>query len=396
MKPGRWIALAAILLATTAMAMDIGFHAAAGLSPKNRLGETVFFVPWVLVGALIVSRDRRNRIGLICIGVTLAATSAGAATGYAYYSMVHLGRGSPIAELAAWYQAWASAPSFLLMAILFPLLFPSGRFLSRRWRAVAYLATALVSINSVAVGLTPGRFNLNEVHVGHNPVGVGPAGRFLDVVNAVTFWGVLVLILVSIAGLVVRFRRSQGVERQQMKWFVSAVLTLALVPFVLVGLDALAGSTPEWVFDVTFGVFASLMPIAVGIAVLRYRLYDIDTVINKTLVYAALSLLLGVGYLGGVAILQAILPVEGNDLAVAASTLAAAALFAPLRRRIQGFVDHRFYRRKYDAAHTIDSFSSRLRQETDLDQLRTELLSVVSSTMQPSHASLWLREARTA
>ena len=186
--------------------------------------------------------------------------------------------------------------------------------------------------------------------------------------------------------------------RQQMKWFVLAVGIIAgviLVGGVITALG-LSGDTGDAIGGVLFMVGVIAMPVSITIAILRYRLYDIDVVINKTLVYGALSALLALAYIGLVALLQAVLPTRGNDLAVAASTLAAAALFAPLRRRIQSFVDQRFYRRRYDAAHTIEEFSARLRDEVDLEELRSDLLDVVGSTMQPAHASLWLRSGSSA
>jgi hypothetical protein len=185
---------------------------------------------------------------------------------------------------------------------------------------------------------------------------------------------------------VVRFRRSRGVERQQMKWFVYASALLLLTP--------VEGLLSEIFRNVLFGVVLIGMPTAIGIAVLRYRLYDIDLVINRTLVYGSLTVTLVLVYLGGVVSLQyafRTLTGQGSQIAIVASTLAIAALFNPLRRRVQAFVDRRFYRRKYDAAKTLEAFSAKLRDETDLDALNAELVGVVRSTMQPARVSLWLR-----
>jgi hypothetical protein len=185
---------------------------------------------------------------------------------------------------------------------------------------------------------------------------------------------------------VVRFRRSQGVERQQMKWFVYAAALLVLLP--------VGYSLPEIVGSVLFVVVLIALPTAIGIAVLRYRLYDIDVVINRALVYGPLTATLALVYVGSVVGLQAVLRVlsgQESTLAVVASTLAIAALFNPLRGRVQAFVDRRFYRRKYDAAKTLAAFNARLREETDLETLTDDLAGVVRETMQPAHVSLWLR-----
>jgi len=220
-----------------------------------------------------------------------------------------------------------------------------------------------------------------------NPIGI----EGLAFVEDLAIFGVLnVLILVGIVGVVacvvVRFRRSRGIERQQMKWFLYAAALLLLAPA--------ADSLPDIVSNVLFGVVLIAIPTAIGIAVLRYHLYDIDILINRTLVYGSLTVALVLIYVGGVVSLQyAFRAITGQEsqIAIVASTLAIAALFNPLRRRVQAFVDRRFYRRKYDAAKTLEAFSAKLRDETDLDALNDELVGVVRVTMQPKHASLWLR-----
>jgi len=195
-----------------------------------------------------------------------------------------------------------------------------------------------------------------------------------------------VSIIGAVASVVVRFRRSRGVERQQMKWFVYAAAILLLFPVE----DLL----PEIVGSVVLGAVLTALPTAIGIAVLRYRLYEIDLLINRTLVYGSLTATLVAFYLVGIVVLQRIfvlLTGQESTLAVVASTLAIAALFNPLRRGLQRFVDRRFYRRKYDARRTLEAFSGKLREETDLEALNSELVGVVSETMQPEHVSLWLR-----
>jgi hypothetical protein len=195
-----------------------------------------------------------------------------------------------------------------------------------------------------------------------------------------------VVVIGAVASVVVRFRRSRGIERQQMKWFVYAVAPVLVMP--------IEDYLPGIISSVALGAVLIGLPAAIGVAVLRYRLYDIDVLINRTLVYGSLTALLVTVYVGSIVVLQAVfrsLTGQDSQLTIVASTLAIAALSNPLHRRIQAFVDRRFYRRKYDAAKTVAAFSARLRDETDLAELNEELLAVVRETMQPAHVSLWLR-----
>jgi hypothetical protein len=223
-----------------------------------------------------------------------------------------------------------------------------------------------------------------------NPIGVAWLGDVEEPPVAFVLFPILVISSAgAVASLVARFRRASGEERQQLKWFTYAGVIL-IAGFVIFGvLDASIGDRVTLIEP----VLLSLPPVAAGIAILRYRLYDIDLVINRTLVYAALTGFLGLVYVAGVVGLSQLLPVEGNDLAVAGSTLAVAALFSPARRRIQAFVDRRFYRRRYDAARTVEAFSSRLRDQVDLETLRSDLVGVERETLQPSSVEVWIKEA---
>jgi len=209
----------------------------------------------------------------------------------------------------------------------------------------------------------------------------------------------IVLLAVSIGSVVIRQRRAEGLERLQLRWFTSAVglVVVLVVAQGMVFLRYESGTAlPPWATVISYlGIVSSaVLPLAVGIAILRYRLYDIDRIINRTLVYGALTAILVLAYVGSVVLLGGLLrPVTGsNDLAVAGSTLAVAALFAPARRRIQAFVDRRFYRSRYDAARTVEAFSARLRDEVNLDTLTRDLQGVVRDTLQPTSVSVWLRE----
>ncbi len=268
------------------------------------------------------------------------------------------------------------------------LLFPTGRLPSPRWRFVAR-AVVVAGVLTLIIGPFQPESGVVDVE---NPFGVG--GILGQAVMGITLVGVLVIFLATILSalsLVFRYRRASGVERQQIKWFAyAAVVFGGLIVFGgFLGRD-LPGIWDALSETVTFAV----LYVAVGIAILRYRLYEIDRIINRTLVYAVITVTLVAVYLVGVVSLQYLfrtLTGQESQLAVVASTLAIAALFGPLRRRIQTFIDRRFYRRKYDAAKTLETFSMKLRDETDLEQLNRELVSVVRETMQPGHVSLWLR-----
>jgi hypothetical protein len=286
-------------------------------------------------------------------------------------------------ELLLWIQAWAWIPAVVPLFILIPLLFPTGRPPTPRWRFVGWAAAVGGTLLLLGSALAPGSFE--NFPWAENPLGIeGFPGTTLA---GISFFICVAAALAAIASLVVRYRRSRGVERQQLKW-VTAAGALLVVSFAAGGLlTDLVSEQAGWGALV---VGLSVVAAAVAIALLRYRLYDLDVVINRALVYGALTMTLAGSYLGLVLLLQVVLS-PSSDLAVAGSTLAVAALFRPARSRIQWAVDRRFYRRRYDAAHTLERFGARLRDEVDLESLGGELRGVVAETMQPAHVSLWLR-----
>ena len=267
-----------------------------------------------------------------------------------------------------------------------PLLFPTGRLLSPRWRPVAWLAGAATAA-IVALAVLQPTFVLESGRTVDNPIGVAAAANPDESTAGTVLTSVLMLsVLAAFTSLILRFRRSRGEERQQLKWFTYAA---ALVPFV-----ALGEVLPEAVANLLFAALVAFLPIAAGIAILRYRLYEIDRLINRTLVYGVLTALLGLIYVGAVLVLGQLSGAVGAKTpswVIATATLTVAAMFQPARRRIQAAVDRRFNRRKYNAVKTVEGFSARLRDEVDLDTLSTELLAVVDQTMQPARSSLWLR-----
>jgi hypothetical protein len=300
--------------------------------------------------------------------------------------------------------AWVmSGPgnALLLIAAILPLIFPDGRLLSRRWRLVPWIDIVALVAGIVGPGLKPGELAVS-VSI-ENPLGVhGSALAVVKAVDRLFVLASLLGVLLAAASMVVRFHRSVGAERQQLKWFAYAAFT-AIAGFLVAGLGevlppAVGGPVGGAGWAVFLGGFVVGVPAATGVAILRFRLYDIDLVINRTLVYGSLTVALAATYVVSTLVLRAVLsPFTGkSDLAVAISTLAVAAVFRPARARIQTLVDRRFYRSRYDAVHTLEQFSSRLRQELDLDAVGADLLTTAVRTMQPAHVSLWLRDAAGA
>jgi hypothetical protein len=342
------------------------------------------------VGAIVASRRPENPVGwLLCLSGVAVGTSSFASQ-YAIHALLARPGSLPAGEALAWIAAW-QLPIMIGLQVSYLLLFPTGRLPSRRWRWTAWLVVAFVLAGVVLSAFSPGAY-LGSLGPIRNPLGIeGLTGAY----KALLYAGAPLLFGAAVLSLFVRLRRAEGLERQQLKWFAYAAAMFALGIVLIV--IPLAIDTPSWFVRAATAVFTAAgttVPVAIGIAILRYRLYDIDRIINRTLVYGSLTALLAVVYLGGVISSQyafRTLTGQGSQLAIVASTLAIAALFNPLRKRIQAFVDRRFYRSRYDARKTLESFSSKLRDETDLDALNDELVGVVGETMQPAHASLWLR-----
>jgi hypothetical protein len=371
-------------------------------APRNPLvldfGYWLLFLSFATVGALVASRWPKNAIGWIFCWLGLSFSLGSAGEEYALYALVTEAGSLPGAEGMLWLTALFGGPIvFALFALVF-LLFPNGRLLSRRWRPVVWLDLVAV-VCLVAWAFEPGPLaNLGLVRAS-NPFGVQGAAALLGTLGLV---GLFMTLAVAVAGgisLVLRFRRVRGVERQQIKWFAFSGVVFCAVFAAGTFLWTLPQSqATAWIWPVLFLAGASTIPVAVGIAILRYRLYDIDFLINRTLVYGSLTATLLAVYFGAIVLFQRLFIVltgQESTLAIVASTLVIAALFNPLRRRIQAFIDRRFYRRKYNAAKTLEAFSAKLRDETDLGALNAELVGVVRVTMQPEHVSLWLRSDTT-
>jgi hypothetical protein len=370
------------------------------LAVPNRydLWRVDFLVPVAsaaLVGALIASRQPHNPVGWFILGHAVCFSLGEFGRQYAIYGFLTDPGALPFARVMIWPTYWIWYPGLILMISLLPLYFPDGRLVSRGWRWATRLAVVFCM---GATGLAMVRPGDNEAAGIPNPLGIeslsDEGSALSSVFGFVMPAGWLLLGAGAVASLMVRFWRSRGEERQQLEWFVYAVVLLLLVNTVgqLVSTEQLPSTIRESLFVFTLeGLW-----IAIGIAILRYRLYDIDLLINRTLVYGSLTVTLALVYFAGVTVTQAILRTltgQGSTLAVVASTLIIAALFSPLRHQMQSIIDRRFYRKKYDARKTLESFSTGLRDETDLGTLNNELVAAVKETLQPAHISLWLRES---
>jgi hypothetical protein len=343
--------------------------------------DAVLALTFPTVGAIVASRRPGNAVGWLFCAVGLCGGVEIFTVEYGIYALVTNPGSLPAGVISTWIGTWVWLPSVTLTITFLLLLFPHGRLLSPRWRPVAWLAAGLTIAGTALLALAP--WDLLDPGIpARNPFGVEGLREIGVAVPTPIFVIGIPTVLLSLLSLVLRFRRSRGEERQQLKWFVYAgVLSVGVV------------LVPSGASSLLQLLVLPLLPVAAGVAVLRYRLYNIDLIINRTLVYGTLTASLVAVYVGSVVSLQELFRAftgQQSQLAVVASTLGIAALFQPLRRRIQALIDRRFYRRKYDAAKTLEAFSARLRDETDLQRLGDELVLVVRETMQPEHVSLWL------
>ncbi|MGH2681798.1 MAG: hypothetical protein ACRDIX_01035 [Actinomycetota bacterium] len=330
------------------------------------------------VGALVGSRQPGNAIGWLFMSFALLQALNVSGTAYAEYALVARPGSLPAGEIVAWFSEWNWVPSIALLITFLLLLFPDGRLPSRKWRWIGWASAAGIAIAVVvsAVSLWPLRHRIVSETFQE------PEATPLGVILILTGLALIVIgALGSVASLVARFRRSHGEQRQQLKWFTYA----GVLAFIGVMSSFLRTDLTE--APLVLGITA--VPVAAGIAILKFRLYDIDRIINRTLVYGILTVFLAGVYVGAVVGLGTL--VGDSTILVAASTLLVAALFRPARHRVQSLIDRRFYRSKYDAARTLEAFTARLREEVDLDSLAGDLVGVVRDTIQPAHASLWLR-----
>ena len=367
--------LAVVTFAIIILMGPVGFVLQGGLTADDVFGLP--FAGFAVVGLAVTLRQPRNPVGWVFLFVGFSPTVGFFSSAYAVRSALTEG-GLPGALFVEWLSSWAWFPGVALLCTFALLLFPDGRLPSARWKPVPYLATLMIALVVAGIAFMPGRmepFN-PALEPSMNPFGLPGAKGFLELLMGVGFPMVPLLGLASAVSMAFRYRASKPAQRQQIKWFAYSTVMLVLIIMFEDPISVLFG---EAIADVVFLIGMLFPSVGAGIGILKYRLYDVDLVINRTLVYGLLTAILALTYLAVVVTMQGLLAgvAEESDLAVAASTLVVAALFRPLRSRLQAFIDQRFYRRRYDARRTLESFSSRLRDTVDLDSLSCELVGVV-------------------
>src|SRR5215216_96812 len=400
-RSAAWLAWSVCAFSVALTLLDVLLKPLTPPIPARELGlgyavfSTIGLLVYPTVGALVASRRPHNPIGWIFCGIGFLSAAQSFALSYGDYSLV-VWHGALVGVKAmAWLSSWISDPVNLIGGTLLCLLFPNGRLLSSSWRPVMWMVLGAGTTLFVVDAFIPGPlYTFPSIT---NPVGIGGAvGDILGMLDTIGLVVLQIAFLASAVSLILRFLRARGIERQQLKWFVYAA-TLTTIGSVVsyagayVFASDLINAIGYWEGQLAF----TALPVFTGIAILRYRLYEIDLIINRTLVYGSLTLMFALVYFGGVTATQALFTVltgqeEQPQLAIVVSTLIIAALFTPLRRRIQSFIDRSFYRNKYDVAKTLEAFSTKLRDETDLNALSDDLVGVVRETMQPAHVSLWL------
>ena len=400
----RVVFLVSAVLLACSVAAAVALLAGGHDTPRNVLPDVgiglATFV-FSIVGIVIARRHPRSAVAWVLLGSGFAWVLSGCV--WALGSWALLGPGGPGRETAVVYaglvDAWLWIPCIVPLGTLLLLLFPDGHPPTPRWRLWGWFCGATMTLAAIVIMFSPGPID-SAISTAANPLGVGALAH-VEFLTFLPLLGIPVGIVGCAVALILRYRRSSGAQRLQLKWLTAAagtvaalfsVTMLASIPFGWGGADVI----PLWVSVLQNLSLASflLIPIAVGIAITRHRLYDIDRLINRALVYGSVSALLIIVYalsvVGAGNALRAVTGSEQGNLAVAASTLAVAALFRPFRARVQGFIDRRFYRGKYDAAQTVEAFSARLRQETDLTRLSDQLRGVVMETVQPDNVTLWI------
>jgi hypothetical protein len=391
---GGLFGLAAMVTGAVWLNVVLSRHSLAALLEQDFLLSLVTLASTAL-GAVIVARLPRHPIGWLLM--IQGVGSALSAPGSSYFASVSVPPAAPSALflMLLWFENWRWL--LLIFPLLFiPLYFPTGRLLSRRWRGVVALGLGMCLLLMALAGLSTRLSRPDQAWSVANPIGFMPERWGVAILPA---WGLglLTLTLLSLVSVVLRYRGGSAVERQQIKWLLAGCAVFAAVYVVLVAVPAARGDTAvSAVWSLFFGPSLLAIPASIAMAILRQRLWDIDVIIRRTLIYSVLTAVLALAYLGTVLVLESLFRgITGqaqNSLVVVPSTLAIAALSGPLRSRVQAWIDRRFYRRKYDAARTLAGFAASARDETNLEQLSTRLVGVVEETMQPAHVVLWLRK----
>jgi hypothetical protein len=407
MSPRRYVYLAwslaglSVILYAASVPLYLLTHSADLFSNVIELSANALYLIFTVVGALISVRHPRIPVGWVLLADGYLWILSYLMDYYSDYGLSAPGT-LPFPIGVAAINSWLWVPAVGLLGTFVFLLFPDGRLPSRRWRPLAWLSGLTIVLVSIQVGFTPGP--LEGLEGVRNPWGV-LGFPWMKTVPYVLIPPFLLSMVLSVFSLVLRYRHSRGEARQQIKWIafaaslIGTLYLIAMIGSIVYPQETwFAPGSPLWLISLEYAALLSfpLVPVAIGFAMLRYRLYDIDVVINRALVYGSLTVTLALVYLGGVASIQTLFRIltgqeQQPQLAVVVSTLAIAALFNPLRSSIQAFIDRRFYRRKYDAAKTLTAFSARLRDETDLESLESDLVSVIRETVNPNHICLWLK-----
>ena len=378
---GLWLFILGVASAIVAMKAN-GWQGAGNTSDTSGVALFLALFAFATMGGLVAAHVPGNAIGWIFLGIPLGGALAGITENLAFQGLYHDPGSVPGAIGFAWVYAWVWYPTVGLLGFVL-LLYPTGKVPGPRWRFVAWALGVVLAVMTLGYMFYPGPLD-KDTRLPDNPLGVEALRGLFDRSDTAASISVAGLVVAAVISVIVRFRRSRGDERQQMKWMAFAAALLG-AGFVAQGVFGLG--------DVTFAVAISTLPVALGIALFRYRLYDIDRVINRTLVYGASTALLGGAYVGLVVASEAVFePVAGgSSVAVAVSTLVVAGLFLPVRTRVQRFVDRRFYRSKVNAEETLARFGAQLRRESDLDAILGELHGAVREAIQPTQVWLWLR-----
>ncbi len=375
-----------VAAATVLLALD------APVEPLSLVFQLLFSVivfGLAIIGGLIVARRPDNRVGWIFLVASLGIAVSTAAFNYVSLSLHRFSLALPGTVFVAWVSSWIMIPTLIGMVIFVPMLFPTGHVPGPRWRPVAVLGVVGLVTTTIGSALVPGP--LDSIGV-DSPFGVQLPGPLVEIFGAVDTISGLVLFSLTAASVVYRYRHGSALERLQLRWFAFP----AVVGIVLLGASSIVDVGPlgdaAWVGML---LCLAVLPIAIGIAILRHRLLDIDLVIKRTIAYGTLTVVLVGLEVVGILVIQQLLTVvmadQSQTFAVAVTTLGVAAVFQPARRRIQGAVDRRFDRARYDAAQVIEGFSGRLRGRVDLDTVAAEIVGTVDETMRPRSVSVWVR-----
>jgi hypothetical protein len=390
-----WIAALSMVLGLLAIPMIQGHAISRVAADPIVIVFLVFVLAFVSVGALVATKRPENPLGWVMLAAGIAYSVAGISTGWVEEFVEPGMQNSLPAIYLGWVSSWMWGIGPFISGTYLLLLFPDGHVPSPRWRHVARAAGVGIVLVVAGVAFMPGPMDIDASVEISNPLGIGAMRAPIGILAGIGGTVVFAAILLSVASLFVRYRRAAVHTRMQIRWLAYAAAAAVLLVTAATAIEAVVGSDATELNNIIVTVSLTMLPISIGVAILRHRLYDIDRIINRTIVYALVTGSAVAVYTVTVFVVGTVVVGPSDNLTVAVATLAAAAVFRPALRRVQSFVDRRFYRRKYDAQHTVDAFGTRLREETNLDELTDDLVAVVRTTMQPKQVSVWLKAQET-